>query len=79
MGNKEMENKRKKNVWLPPHCRELKKRKERILFILFSSSCLPKLERKTKKKSAHPLVHPWPKILRRKEEERLKRFGHACN
>ena len=34
MGNKEMET--KKNVWLfPPHCRELKKRKEKILFILF--------------------------------------------
>jgi len=72
MGNKEMENKRKKMcVWcLSPHCRELNKRKGGILFSLFSSSCLPKTRKKNKEKFSHPLVHPWPKILRRKEEER---------
>ena len=34
MGNKEMETKKMCGCF-PPHCRELKKRKEKILFILF--------------------------------------------
>ena len=36
----------------------------------FSPPIFAETRKKNKKKSAHPLVHPWPKILRRKEEER---------
>ena len=70
----------KKNVCscFPPHCRELKKMRK-FLFILSHLHLAETRKKKTKKKNAHPLVHPWPKILRRKEEERLKRFGHACS
>ena len=43
--------------------------------------------KENKKKSVHPLVHPWPKILRKKEgvlasclvwKRIRRRFGHTC-
>ena len=47
----------------------IKKWKKERMCVIVSPHCRELKERKTKK-SVHPLVHPWPKILRRKEEER---------
>ena len=66
MGNKEMEKKERMCVSVPPHCRELKKRKKN-LFILFHFFW-PKILRKEEGVLASCLV--WKRIRRR--------FGHTC-
>jgi len=66
-------------LFVPPHCRELKKRKERIFVHPFLIFILAETRKKNKEKNFSSFGSSLANNFKEEGRRKVKRFGHACS